>query len=72
MTLCEDPGKPAYIAAFSRKTIFSAKKKIDGSGYIRSTGDRWLIPMKNKVYSDEYTKILKDHVLDFRYIHELF
>ena len=29
-------------------------------------------PTKNKVDSDEYTKILKDHVIDFLYIHEPF
>ena len=41
-------------------------------GCIRSNGDRLLIPIKNKVDSDEYTKILQDHVIDFLYMHEPF
>ena len=39
---------------------------------IRSYGDRLQIPIKKKVDSDEYTKILQDHVIDFLYMHEPF
>ena len=41
-------------------------------GCIRSNGDRLLIPIKNKVDSDVYIKILKDNVVDFLYMHEPF
>ena len=41
-------------------------------GCIQSNRDRLMIPIKNNVDSDENTKILKDHVIDFLYIHELF
>ena len=68
--LVRRPRKTHLNTRFSRKTIFPRKKSMVW-GCIRSNGDGLLIPVKNKVDSDEYIKILKDHI-DFLYMHEPF
>ena len=70
--LVRRPRKTRLDSRFFEKNSFFSRKKLMVLGCIRSNGDRLLIPIKNKVDSDEYTKILQDHVIDFLYMHELF
>ncbi len=41
-------------------------------GCIRSTGERLLVPIKNKVDAEIYISMLKEYVVDFLYMHEPF
>ena len=67
--LVRRPRKTRLDSRFFEKNSFFSRNKLMVWGCIRSNGDRLLIPIKNKVDSDEYTKILQDHVIDFLYMH---
>ena len=41
-------------------------------GCIRSTGESLLEPIKNKVKSEVYISMMKEHFADFLYMQELF
>ena len=41
-------------------------------GCIRENGEKLLIPIRNKVNADCYIQVLKDHVLRFLNLHEIF
>ena len=66
------PRKTRLDSRFFEKNSFFPRKKMMMWGCIRSNGDKLLIPIKNKVGSDEYIKIFRDHVIDFLYMHEPF
>ena len=70
--LVKRPRKTCLDSRFFEKNSFFLGKKLMACRCIRSNGDRLVISIKNQVDSDEYTKILKDRVIDFLYMHEPF
>ena len=60
--LVRRPNKKRYDPQFIVNSSNYARKKLMVWGSIRSNGDRRLVPIKNKVDSDVYIKILKDNV----------
>ena len=66
------PPKSASNPRYAEKNSFVPQKKLMIWGCIRSNGERLLVPIKNKVNSDVYISFLKENVMDFLYLHEVF
>ena len=57
---------------YTIKTTGGVRKKLMVWGAIREDGERILVRITGTVNSDKYIQILKDHLLDFMYLGEIF
>ena len=61
-----------FVLKFLEKRCTNSGKKLIFWGFIWSAGERQQVPIKNKFDTEIYISILKEHFMNFLYIHDPF